>query len=59
MIDYSRCNIVQLEEYLDIEQKRLDANPLDASAQARWKQIVLLIKQKDTEQLFSIRRKKL
>ena len=57
MIDYAGCSIAQLEEYLAIEQKLLDSNPLDASANARWRQIVLLIKRKDTEQLFNIKRK--
>lgn len=57
MIDYSRCSMTQLEEYLAIEQRRMDENPLDASANARWKNLVLLIKQKHVEQLLDVKRK--
>ena len=57
MIDLYRCSIKQLEEYLAIEQARLDANPLDAVANARWKNLISMIKRKHVEEMCDTKQK--
>lgn len=46
MIDYSRCTLEELILHQEFEQDRLDINPLDASANARWKHLEQLINEK-------------
>jgi hypothetical protein len=45
MIDYSKCSIPELRMHLENENKRLQANPVDASANARYKYIKSLLEQ--------------
>lgn len=57
MIDLSRCSIKELEAHLAIEQSRLDANPLDAAANARWKNLISMIKRKHVEEMCDTKQK--
>lgn len=57
MIDYARLSIKELEYHLAIEQERLDSNPLDATANRRWQNLVLMIKRKHVEQMVGLKQK--
>lgn len=57
MIDLYRCSMKQLEDCLAIEQARLDANPLDAVANARWKNLISMIKRKHVEEMCDTKQK--
>lgn len=57
MIYYARLSIKELEYHLAIEQERLDSNPLDAAANRRWQNLVLMIKRKHVEQMVGLKQK--
>lgn len=57
MIDYTKCSMQELEQHLAIEQERMNASPLDAAANRRWQNIVLMIKRKHVEQMIDTKQK--